>query len=312
MIDLFSGAGGLSAGFKSKGFKPLLAVELSADAVESYNRNIAPVAVRASVDSVAPQKCELLLAGPPCQGFSTLGLRDPQDERNSMCLRIPNWAQHSGASVVVVENVPPFLESVQWRRMVRKLEAQGYEYLTWVLDAADYGAPQRRERAFTIASKIGLPDMPKKKRTVTVDDVFRRAKRCDPMNTWPSPSPLAMQRFRLIPAGGDWRDVYRRHPDRCPPSWTKLGVHATDVWGRMKLGAPSNTLKSRFQNPSLGRYIHPEDDRVISLREGARIQGMPDDWLLFGTRTSVTRQIGNGVPVPLARAIGASVRELFI
>jgi len=311
MIDLFCGAGLLSAGFRKKGFEPILALDLDPASVRSYNANVANVAEVGSAAKIQPHRSWLLLAGPPCQGFSTLGRRDPKDQRNALCLHVPAWAEASRASVVVIENVPPFLESRHWKRMVGKLEDLGYECLTWVLDAADFGTPQHRERAFTIASKIGLPRKPRSRSPKVVDDVFRGIRRGDPMHVWPEPSELALRRFKRIPVGGDWRDVYRKIPRECPPSWSSLGVHATDIWGRVKLGKPSNTLKSRFQNPSLGRYIHPEMDRVISLREGARIQGIPDEWELFGRRETMVRQIGNGVPIPLGTAIATVVKELF-
>ena len=299
MVDLFCGAGLLSAAFRKNGFEPVLALDVDPYCVRSYNANIAPVAEHGSVARIRSVRGRLLLSAPPCQGFSTLGRRDTRDERNALCRHIPGWAEATRASVIVVENVPPFLESTYWRRMTKRFEALGYEQVVWVLDAADYGAPQRRERAFTIASKIGLPRQPKPGRSRTVDHVFDRISRGDPMHAWPEPSDLALRRFKRIPPGGDWRDVYRRLPDECPPSWTRLGVHATDIWGRVKLRTASNTLKSRFQNPSLGRYIHPSLHRVISLREGARIQGIPDEWLLHGHREAVVRQIGNGVPLQL-------------
>lgn len=311
MIDLFCGAGLLSAGFHGRGFESVLALDIDPNCIRSYNANVAPVAEIGSVAQPKAISARALLVAPPCQGFSTLGRRDSKDERNDLCLHVPRWAKLVRPEVIVVENVPPFIESAQWRKMVRQLNAMGYEDLAWVLDAADYGAPQHRERAITIASKIGLPRMPRKRKRQIVDPVFRGIRRNDPMHLWPEPSRLALNRFRRIPPGGDWRDVYEASPRSCPPSWRTLGTNATDIWGRVKLGRPSNTLKSRFQNPSLGRYVHPEMDRVISLREGARIQGIPDDWILSGRRESVARQIGNGVPVPLASAVAGVVHELF-
>jgi DNA (cytosine-5)-methyltransferase 1 len=129
----------------------------------------------------------------------------------------------------------------------------------------------------------------------------------DVMHYWPTPSRLAFDRISRIPAGGDKRDLMRSNPELCPESWFDIGCHATDVWGRMRLDGPSNTLRCTFQNPSKGRYVHPIDNRVLSLREGARLQGIPDEWTFAGTPLSVTRQIGNGVPVQLATAVANSV-----
>lgn len=311
IVDLFCGAGLLSAGFRARGFEPVLALDVDEHSVRSYNRNVAAVAEVGSVEHVRAVRSCVLLSAPPCQGFSTLGRRDSKDERNALCLHVPEWAARVRPEVVVIENVPPFLESREWRSMMRRLAAMGFEYDAWVLDAADYGAPQHRQRAFTIASKIGLPEPPKCRPTRSVDFVFERVRAGDPMQQWPEPSPLALSRFRRIPPGGDWRDVFRVAPRDCPPSWRTLGSNATDIWGRMILGAPANTLKSRFQNPSLGRYIHPYRHRVISLREGMRIQGIPDDWVLQGHQTAMVRQIGNGVPIQLGIAIADIVMDLF-
>lgn len=311
MVDLFCGAGLLGTAFRDHRFDPVLALDVDADCVRSYNANVVNVAEAATVGRVRAVRSRLLLAAPPCQGFSTLGRRDTRDERNGLCLTVLAWATATRASVVVVENVPPFLESRHWRRMVRGLEGLGYEHLAWVLDAADFGAPQRRQRAFTIASKIGLPRRPRARAARVVDEVFANIKPSDPLHVWPSPTDLALRRFRRIPPGGDWRDLFRRAPRDCPRSWERLGTQATDVWGRVKLGVAGNTLKSRFQNPSLGRYIHPELHRVISLREGARMQGVPDDWVLFGHREAMVRQIGNGVPLQLGTAVAQVVAELF-
>ena len=102
----------------------------------------------------------------------------------------------------------------------------------------------------------------------------------------------------------------RLAPEICPASWAKVGCQATDVWGRMDPDKPANTLRCTFQNPSKGRYLHPTEDRVLSLREGARLQGVPDDWTFVGKPYPVARQIGNGVPVPLARAVATQVMAL--
>src|SRR4051794_8611940 len=115
-IDMFSGAGLFSAGAVAEGMQPILAIDVSKDAVASYNHNLPPVAVVGSVlEARVLPAANLLIAGPPCQGFSTLGRQDPLDQRNELALVVPDWARRCGADVVVVENVPPFLKSLQWR-----------------------------------------------------------------------------------------------------------------------------------------------------------------------------------------------------
>ena len=309
-IDLFCGAGLFSAGFVENGFVPRLALDLDHHAISSYNRNVSEVGVVGSTDDLKlATACDVLLAGPPCQGFSTLGRRDPADERNKLCMTVPTWASAVNPKIVVIENVPPFVKSSYWAAMAQALETMGYEICVWTLDAADYGTPQKRVRAFTVASRIGAVECPTaSSQPVPASVAFATIELDDPMHKWPIPSKIADQRFAVTPPLGDKRDIMRATPENCPPSWHKLGYgEATDVWGRIDPNKPSNTLRCRFSNPSTGRYVHPVENRVISLREGARLQGVPDSWIFIGHSKSIARQIGNGVPIPLARAIAQSI-----
>lgn len=310
--DLFSGAGLFGHAFASEGAELRFAVELDTAAAASYARNIGHHVHVGKVEAMsAPGRVDVLVAGPPCQGFSTLGRRDPKDVRNKLCLEIPRWASESSASVVVVENVPPFLRSPQWRTMARKFRAAGFDVITWELNAADFGVPQQRTRSFTIASSIGIPKRPEPLAGVGCDVVFRDVNSEDPMHVWPEATELQRARMRYLPRKGDWRDIYRQAPELCPPSWARLGAQATDVWGRIDPRRPSNTLRCDFQNPSKGRYLHPTKNRPISLREGARLQQVPDSWVFEGSRTAIARQIGNAVPLGLGRAVARQVIALF-
>lgn len=312
---MFSGAGLFSAGAVRAGMAPTFAIDLSKDAIASYDRNVAPVGIVGSVlDDRELPSVDVLLAGPPCQGFSTLGRQDPLDVRNTLALAVPKWADRTGARIVVVENVPPFLRSEKWREMADAFEALGYGIQTFELEAADFGAPQLRRRSFTIASRIGPIPAPKPLTgaRVTAGSVLSRSVRAgDPMHVWPTPKGIAAERIAIIPPKGDKRDVMRKAPHLCPPSWAKVGCQATDVWGRIDPDQPVNTIRCTFQNPSKGRYLHPTENRTLSLREGARLQGVPDDWNFVGRPYPVARQIGNGVPVALAEAVCRSVAEAF-
>lgn len=315
-VDLFCGAGLLSAGFSSEGFTPILGVDLDRHALRTYEHNLGAPTLHSSVEYVPDGlSADILLAGPPCQGFSTLGRRDPKDERNNLSLCVSQWARKLGPSVVVIENVPAFLKSPQHKELVRDLTMLGYGVTCTTLEAADFGTPQYRKRAFTIASLVGefVPPMKTHATPVSVNEaVFGPSiSNDDSMHSWPNPSKLALERFQVTPVGGAKADIIAKRPDLCPPSWALIPGQATDVWGRMHLDRPSNTIRCTFQNPSKGRYIHPTEHRVISLREGARIQGIPDDWLFSGQPYPIARQIGNGVPVQMGRAIARSVRELL-
>jgi len=316
-IDLFAGAGLLGQAFREAGFHAALAVEADHRARTSYAKNVGADEISDDVRRVRKGvSASLVLAGPPCQGFSTLGKRDHSDERNSLSLCVSDWARSSNAQVVVVENVPPFLQSRHWALLKRRMQRMGYECTQWVLNAADFGAPQLRVRAFGVFSRIGLPERPVP--TVTTHTTVRQAFKGlseEPDETGlhvaPKPGALALSRFLVIPESGDKRDVMRAAPHLCPPSWQRLGPQATDVWGRVELDAPANTLRCSFQNASKGRYVHPTAHRVLTLREGARIQGVPDSWEFAGDRMSIARQIGNGVPLALGRAVASSIAVLF-
>lgn len=316
-IELFAGAGLLGYAFKEAGFHASLAVEADARARASFMRNVGADAMSTDARAVQPGvTADVLLAGPPCQGFSTLGKCDHFDERNSLSLCVADWAKSSGPSVVVVENVPPFLESRYWTTLKRRMARLGYESTQWTLNAADFGAPQLRVRAFGIFSRIGLPSKPQPtvKRHCTVREAFEGLPSIPEnsgMHVAPIPGELALARFKLIPRRGDKRDVMLAAPHLCPPSWLRMGAQATDVWGRMDLDAPANTLRCAFQNASKGRYVHPTEDRVLTLREGARLQGIPEHWEFHGDRSSIARQIGNGVPIALGRAVSWEIAKLF-
>lgn len=317
-IELFAGAGLLGQGFHQHEMRSVLALDTNVNAVATYNANsVVPVAKVADISTAKEYiKADIILAGPPCQGFSSLGKRNKHDPRNDLSLQIFDWVINSKAKVAVIENVPNFLASPQFAKLRGKMEKVGYMYVSWVLDAADFGVAQHRRRSFTVFSKIGVPSKPlSHNKKLTVADVFaslsEKGDRTFMHQTY-CPTPLALSRISKIPKGGGKADLLAIAPELCPDSWLgPMRRQATDVWGRMVYETPSNTIKCCFLNPSKGRYIHPVQNRMITLREGARLQGIADDYCFVGSRTSIASQIGNGVPVPLASAVAKSVRELF-
>src|ERR1044072_1513632 len=177
-IDIFAGAGLFSAGLMKAGFEPLLAVELAPEAAASYGRNVSSCIVQGPATKLPKvPRVDVLIAGPPCQGFSTLGRRDPSDERNALSLAILPWVREAKPKIVVVENVPPFVTSVQWRRIARAMEELGFVVDVWLLDAADFGTAQLRRRAFTVASRVGPITPPKPRRKLlTAADILLTGK----------------------------------------------------------------------------------------------------------------------------------------
>lgn len=315
VVDLFAGAGLFSYAFAREGFRIIRAIELNTLAAQTYAANLGDHIEQADVVAATPAgRCDVLVAGPPCQGFSTLGSRQADDPRNLLSRQVVRFARAMRPTVVVIENVPAFLHTDVWRRVAMALRRIKYVVASFVLDAADFGVPQLRIRSFTVASLGALPDIaPGRSRRRTVREAFDGlSPRPDGRNFHysPSPSPIALARMRVIPAGGDKRDVLLRAPHLAPRSWITMArtkAQATDVWGRMEWDAPSNTLRTALLNASKGRYIHPNQHRVISLREAARLQTIPDGWTFKGEPYPVARQIGNSVPPLLGRAIARSV-----
>jgi len=286
-------------------------------AVQTYATNLGEHVERADINKVvATGRCDVLVGGPPCQGFSTLGRMDPRDPRNRLGLKMVEWAHVLRPSVVIIENVAAFLQSRSWSTITKRLRDMGYDVTSIICNAADYGVPQLRHRSFTIASKIGdiTPEPARHSAPRTVRESWDGlSSRPDGQNHHyaPKPSALALARMKVIPAGGDKRDVMKHAPKLAPPSWWRTTQVVTDVWGRMSWDAPSNTLRTCLNNPSKGRYIHPSQNRVISLREAARLHTIPDGWTFMGHPVHIARQIGNSVPPALGRAIARSVMKQF-
>lgn len=316
VVDLFAGAGLFSYAFEREGFSVVRAVEQNRHAAATYAANLGDHVELADVRRARPAgRCDVLIAGPPCQGFSTLGKRDAADPRNLLSLRVATWAAVMRPRIVVIENVAAFLKSRVWRLLVGRLEALGYTVTASVHDAVDFGVAQHRVRSVTFASLRGEVSLSSRQRRVpvTVAEAWAGLPRSpDPGDVFLKPTKLALARMRLIPPGGGKHDVMRRAPRLAPPSWWRGRTEITDVWGRMEWNQPSNTLRTEFVNPSKGRYIHPEQHRVITLREAARLQSIPDS---FGFASWVpyvaAKQVGNSVPPLLGRAIARAVMRAF-
>ena len=293
-----------------------MAIERDPTACSTYAKNVGPHILQGDVSLLQPPlgHCDALIAGPPCQGFSTLGKRRPDDPRNQLSLEVVRWAIATRPYVIVIENVAAFLKSPVWKVLADELSSLGYTVSTSVLNALNHGTPQKRLRSFTFASLEGFTVNGSIKGSpgpITVAEAWKDLpSRPDGRNHHysPTPSPIAAARMKVIPPGGDRRDVLAVAPDLSPPSWKRLRNEATGCWGRLQWDQPSQTLRTTLQNPSKGRYIHPDQDRVISLREAARLQGIDDAWTFEGAPCAVARQIGNSVPMGLGKSVAQLAR----
>jgi len=330
-IDLFAGCGGLSEGFRKAGWQPVFAVERDVAAAESYRANFkCPVWVGLIEDCIPELEAGRLLlpevdaviGGPPCQGFSPLGKMSarPATKRDHEGLNTLWWfflrvVEILRPSLFVTENVPEFVRSnefVQYRSAVAGL---GYSLAHGVLRAEQFGVPQRRRRAFCIGSLVGQPSLPPPNgKTMSVRDAIGHLPLEPDEQNWHigrSPTPKSVERYKVIPPGGNRFDLVRTRPDLAPPCWLNKKTGTTDVFGRLRWNEAASTIRTEFFKPEKGRYLHPEANRPITHREAACLQTFPASFVFVGSKIKVARQIGEAVPPTLAAEVARAALALL-
>lgn len=332
LVDLFAGCGGLALGFQAAGFEAVAAVEWDPDAACTYAANIDPRIAVADIASVRDwPTAAVVIGGPPCQGFSQLGSRDPHDPRNQLWREYVRVLDATLAQVFVMENVPQLLRSAQFQMFRTEVERRGFTIASRILCAADYGVPQTRNRAIVIGSKLGPPlfpqpthgpRSPRRVPWVTVRQAFEAGpplqSRPDGTN-WhavrPNIKDFSIERYRAVPHDGGNRFQMQATLDAIgkghlvPACWRRKTTGTTDVFGRLWWDRPALTIRTEFFKPEKGRYLHPSEDRPITVREAARLQSFPDSFTFPENQSmvSVAKQIGNAVPPRLAVAVATSV-----
>jgi DNA (cytosine-5)-methyltransferase 1 len=347
-IDLFAGAGGLSLAGINCGFEIRAAVEHEKHAASTYRRNILP---RCSFPTVLFEKdirdldwievlkaaqlamatCDLLLGGPPCQGFSThringAGITDP---RNELLLQYFTSIKAINPKVFLVENVSGLLwprHAHYLHQFLQSARSAGYYVNDPVLlNARDYGVPQSRKRLFILGIRLDIrfrkfiwPPSPthfdpdsnevrgkKKPAWVTAKAVFdRKLVDDDPNNVHMHPSPELKKVFASTPKNGGSRS----ESTRVLPCHRKHDGHK-DVYGRVDPGKPGPTMTTGCINPSKGRFVHPTANHAITARHAARFQTFPDDFIFEGGLTASGQQIGNAVPVRLGEILIRAIAD---
>jgi DNA (cytosine-5)-methyltransferase 1 len=335
-IDLFAGCGGLALGFSREGFRPVGAVEWNADAAETYRANIDETIEVADIGEVVDwPRADIVVGGPPCQGFSQLGNRDPKDLRNRLWREYVRALDESGADMFVMENVPQLLRSAQFELFRKEVGKRGFVVSSRVLCAADFGVPQTRHRAIVLGSRLGLPLFPEQthgllsrrhKPHVTVRQAFTKPSILPEVPhgaNWhvarPNVRPTSIARYRAVPKDGGNRFQMQAnlenagHGDLVPDCWRRKPTGTTDVFGRLWWDRPALTVRTEFFKPEKGRYLHPSADRSITIREAARLQSFPDSFVFPSSQSmvSVAKQIGNAVPPLLGAAVARAVLEHF-
>lgn len=316
-IDLFSGCGGLTLGLKQAGFKVIGAVEIDSLSIETYRTNHPEVTIweqdirKLTTIEVRKQlhlrKGELdLLAGcPPCQGFSSLrtlnGNRVVKDSRNNLILDFLRFIENLKPKAVMMENVPGIIENKRFKDFCRKLGALGYTLEYRVLDAANYGVPQRRRRMILLASRFGnIAFASPLRRRKTVKETI--AGLPSPGHSGDSLHDFQEHRSRRISAlikmipkdGGSRTALGEEYQLECH----KRRKGFNDIYGRMAWNNVAPTITGGCTNPSKGRFLHPEEDRAITLREAALLQSFPQRYYfsLKHGKGAVSAMIGNALP----------------
>jgi DNA (cytosine-5)-methyltransferase 1 len=318
----------MTLGFVRAGFTPTFAVEIDPSAAKTYSVNFGCHVYNGPVEEVDDfGKAPLLIGGPPCQGFSPLGRKgdhDSRESRNLLWQEFVRAVRQVRPAVFVMENVPQFLRSTQFEDF-RKLFTEETDFsdyrVEWkVLEATDYGVPQRRRRAIVIGSRIGPPPWPARshgpndleRSVATVRDAIADlplAPDGENLHVARNPRSTSIERYRAVPEGGNRFDLARNRPDLLPSCWKNKATGTTDVFGRLWWDRPAYTIRTEFFKPEKGRYLHPVADRAITHREAARLQSFPDDFVFEGNLSKIAAQIGNAVPPLMAEAIAKAIQS---
>lgn len=333
-VDLFSGAGGLTQGLKDAGYRVLGAVELHPLAAETYkanhprtklwNANIRDLdpATLLSAMHLEPGQLDLLAGCPPCQGFSHLRTlnrsRAVDDVRNDLVYDYLRFVEVMRPKAVLLENVPALADDARMDVLVSTLERLGYPARDGyrVLNAADYGVPQRRHRLVLMVGRDGPLLTETSARPVatvrqTIETLPKPGNTGDTVHDLPeNRSPRIRELISRIPKDGGSRSDLG--PDE------QLDCHKRtrgfyDIYGRMAWDKPAPTITTGCHNPSRGRFLHPEQDRAITMREAALLQTFPDTYK-FSTKAgkeAIAAMIGNAIPPKFVTEHARQAREML-
>ncbi len=330
-IDLFCGAGGLSEGLVQAGFKvigavendPLasLAYEMNHDSVTIWERDIRRVTAKEIMQELELKSGELdlLAACPPCQGFSTMrtknGNKWTRDSRNDLIFEVLRMVRVMRPKAVMLENVPGLAKNQRFGLFCRKLDSLGYEVKCDVLNAVNYAVPQSRRRLVLVASRVGEPrfaDPASEKPTVrdAIGNLEGPSRSSDPLHNYKVVrSPKVSDIIRLIPRNGGSRTALGKNQLRCHESIKGFW----DVYGRMAWNRASPTITGGCINPSKGRFLHPQANRAITLREAALLQTFPRNYEFpfEGGRYPVALLIGNALPPEFIRRHALALKSIL-
>jgi DNA (cytosine-5)-methyltransferase 1 len=340
-IDLFAGAGGLSYGFMAEGFDPVLACDYDHAAVDTYRANLGDHVEQLDLSMpIKLPRADVVVGGPPCQGFSSAGARRDGDHRNTLVRRFAEVVAASGCQAFVFENVEGFLTFEGGDYVIDLLEPvieAGYRVHLRKINAANYGVPQHRKRVLAIGGLGWDPTFPEAThwafgapgahraarglaRTPTLEDVLVNLPAAstsppgDPTDHVYRPlSGIDLERARALLPGQTMRDLPTElwHPSYRRRAFRRV---ADGTPTERRGGAPAGLRRLRADEPSKAitggaksEFLHPVEHRTLTLRECARIQTFPDDFAFMGTASQKAVLIGNAVPPLLAAAVARSL-----
>ncbi|WP_287210674.1 DNA cytosine methyltransferase [Muribaculum sp.] len=338
-IDLFCGCGGLSLGFEMAGYKSILAIDCWKDALETYaynrpeSRTLCADLSTASPDGIKAKygikSVDVIIGGPPCQGFSIAGKRIIEDERNKLYKSFVNFVGIFRPKAFVMENVPNILSmgnGVVKESILSDFKSLGYEVRHQVLTASDYGVPQNRKRAVFVGLAQGkmfefpkpfkseritsfeaLSDLPEQSiadgstyPTITKSD-YQIWARTDNNQIFNHEITVHNQRtveiISMVPDGGNYKNL---------PVDLQSTRKVHIAWTRLNSNKPSFTIDCGHRH-----HFHYCYNRIPTVREAARIQSFPDKFVFLKSRTSQYKQVGNAVPPLMAKAIAEQLKDLL-
>ena len=342
VIDLFCGAGGLSYGFEKAGFNILLGIDNDAKALETFELNhngaksiCGDITTITYKDHIAPllgdKKIDVIIGGPPCQGFSLSGPRNFDDPRNKLYLSYIRLVEEIQPRAFVIENVPGLVALFNGEvkdNIIKKFAEMGYDVKYKILCAADYGVPQNRKRVVFVGVKgtnnyvyptvqkdqvtceMALNDLPPLVDVLGEDtqeyytvpqNEYQKLMRENSINVHnhvaASHSKKVQHIISLVPDGGNYKDL---------PSEFRESRNFHVAWTRFNSNKPAPTIDTGHRH-----HFHYKYNRVPTVRECARLQSFPDDFIFLGNKTQQFRQVGNAVPPIMAQKIADQMIQLL-